>query len=428
MKKYIIIAILSLIISPLAYGQNLKLLKPLYIVDVERGMLVKDQNILILDNKIIAMGSLEKIRQDSRFLDKNIETIELKGMTLLPGLIDAHSHILLHPYNETSWNDQVLKESRGERVARGVNHLKATLAAGFTSLRDLGSEGAGYADVDLRNVLNKGVIEGPRLIVAGRAIVATGSYGPKGYDLSHDIILGAEAADGQDLIRVVRDQIGKGADVIKVYADYRWGPNGEARPTFSLDEFKTIVETAVSSGRPVVAHAATDEGMRRAIMAGVQSIEHGDAGTVETFNLMKRRGVIYCPTIAVTEAMAEYGGWQKGKNDAPNGVVKKHDAVTSALKAGVIFCNGSDVGPYTHGDNLRELKLMHEYGLSIKKTLQAATMVGAELMGQGHNLGQVKVGYLADLIAVTGNPLTDLNILQKIDFIMKDGDVYHPSH
>ncbi len=411
-------------VAQTTYGAQSILLKPSYIVDVEQGALIEGQNILILDNKIIAIGSEEEISKNNDLSENNLKIIDMRGLTIMPGLIDAHSHILLHPYNETSWNGQVLKESRAERVARGVTHLKATLEAGFTSLRDLGSEGAGYADIGLRDALDKGVIEGPRLIVAGRAIVATGSYGPKGYDLSHDITLGAEAADGNDLIRVVRDQIGKGVDVVKVYADYRWGPKGEAKPTFSADEFKLIVDVAASSGRRVVAHAATDQGMRRAILAGVQSIEHGDMGTLDTFKLMKKHDVIYCPTVTVTEAISQYNGWKKGQDPDPRGVINKHDAVTSALKAGVTFCNGSDVGPYTHGDNLRELKLMHDYGLSIKKTLQAATMVGAELMNLQGEIGQVKVGYLADLIAVKGNPLQDLNSLNDIKFVMKDGHIY----
>ncbi|MBT6329279.1 MAG: amidohydrolase family protein [Kordiimonadaceae bacterium] len=406
------------------FAADYTLLKPAHIVDVEKGVLISDQNILIEGNKIIAIGRQEDIQQNHPVPLENLKIIDLSGFTVLPGLIDAHSHILLHPYNEVSWNDQVLKESRAERSARAVMHLKATLDAGFTSLRDLGSEGAGYADVGIKRTLQKGAIVGPRLIVAGRAIVATGSYGPKGFDLSHDLTLGAEPADGNDLIRVTRDQIGKGADLVKIYADYRWGPKGEARPTFSQEEIQLIVDTAASSGRRVVAHSATNEGMRRAILAGVQSIEHGDGGTLDTFKLMKESGVIYCPTVTVTEAIAEYGGWRKGVDADTNGVKNKHAAMTSAMEAGVTICNGSDVGPYTHGTNLRELKLMNEYGLSREKTLQAATMVGAELMNMKDNLGQVKVGYLADLIAVDGNPLVDLDVLSDPKMVMLDGVVY----
>tara|TARA_R110002096_G_scaffold436105_1_gene668075 strand:+ start:87272 stop:88552 length:1281 start_codon:yes stop_codon:yes gene_type:complete len=423
MKSGLLI-ILSLFVAQATFAETYTLLINARIVDVADAKLIEDSQVLIEDNVIIAVGKRADIQLRYPIPLENLNIVDLTGLTLMPGLIDAHSHVLLHPYNETSWNDQVLLESRAERVARGVGHLKATLYAGFTSLRDLGSEGAGYADVGLKRTLDKGVIEGPRLIVAGRAIVATGSYGPKGFDLSHDLTLGAEPADGPDLIRVVRDQIGKGADVVKVYADYRWGPNGEARPTFSLEELKMIVETAASSGRKVVAHSATDEGMRRAALAGVQSIEHGDSGSVETFRLMKEHNVIFCPTLAVSEANAEYGGWKKGEDEVPNGIKRKHDAMTSAMKAGVTICNGSDVGPYTHGDNLRELKLMHEYGLSIEKTMQAATMVGAELMNMKDTLGQVKPGFLADLIAVDGNPLENLDAISNLKMVMKDGKIY----
>jgi len=424
MRSVVLAISLIFLFAQTTFAQNYILLKNASILDVANATLTRDSAVLIKANKIIAVAPEQEIQTTFQIALEELKIIDLSGLTLMPGLIDAHSHILLHPYNETSWNDQVLLESRAERVARGVNHLRATLDAGFTSLRDLGSEGAGYADVGLKITLDKGIIPGPRLIVAGRAIVATGSYGPKGFDLSHDLTLGAEPADGPDLIRVVRDQIGKGADVVKLYADYRWGPNGEARPTFSLEEITSIVETAASSGRNVVAHSATDEGMRRATLAGVQSIEHGDSGTAETFKLMKEHGVIFCPTLAVTEANAEYGGWKKGQDPMPRGVALKHDAMTSAIAAGVTICNGSDVGPYTHGDNLRELKLMHEYGLSIEKTLQAATMVGAELMNMKDRLGQVKVGYLADLIAVEGNPLEDLDAINNLKMVMKDGEIY----
>ena len=169
--------------------------------------------------------------------------IDLPGTTLLPGLVEGHSHVLLHPYNETSWNDQVLHESLGVRTARAVNHLRATLLAGFTTVRDLGTEGAGYADAELKQAVEQGIIPGPRMLVSTRAIVATGSYGPKGFSLEWRVPQGAEEADGDSLIRVVRDQIGHGADWIKVYADYRWGARGEAAPTFSQHELPTNVET-----------------------------------------------------------------------------------------------------------------------------------------------------------------------------------------
>src|SRR5262249_13796260 len=214
--------------------------------------------VVVRGDKIDAVGANVTIPQGAR-------TIELAGMTLLPGLIEAHSHVLLHPYSETPWNDQVAHEALALRVARATNHLRSTLLAGFTTIRDLGTEGAGYADVGLRDAVAQGIVPGPRMLVVTRAIVATGSYAPKGYAPEWRVPQGAEEADGVDTLRrVVRDQIGKGADWIKVYADYGWGPNSDAQPTFSVDELKLIVETAKSSGRAVAAHASTGEGMRRA--------------------------------------------------------------------------------------------------------------------------------------------------------------------
>lgn len=424
MKFFVQIILATLMMSGTAFAAEYVLLKPAHILDVQKGELISGKNVLIKDNKIAAIGS--DIEIEEAFDLSEAKIVDLSGLTVLPGLIDAHSHILLHPYSETNWNDQVLLESRAERVARGVLHLKATIDAGFTSLRDLGSEGAGYADVGLKRTLEKGVIPGPRLIVAGRAIVATGSYGPKGFDLSHDINLGAEPADGNDLIRVVRDQIGKGADIVKVYADYVWGPNGEARTTFSQEELNMIVETAARSGRRVVAHSVTETGMRQATLAGVQSIEHGDFGTVDTFKLMKANDVVFCPTLTVSESNAINAGWKKGIDPIPSGIKRKHDAMASAIKAGVTICNGSDVGPYAHGDNLRELKLLQEYGLSTVKVIQAATIVAAGLMNMNDGLGEIKQGYLADIIAVEGNPLEDLDVLRSPKMIMLDGK-FHKS-
>lgn len=352
------------------------------------------------------------------------KTIELKGGTLMPGLIEGHSHILLHPYNETSWNDQVLKESVAERSARAVNHLKASLMAGITTMRDLGSEGAGYADIGLKQAVQKGVVPGPRLLVAGKAIVATGSYGPKGFHEGVLVPLGAETADGFDnLIKVTRDQIGHGADFIKVYADYRWGPNNQAAATFTVAELKTIVEIAKSSGRYVVAHASTTEGMRRAIEAGVETIEHGDDGTLEIFKAMAANNVAFCPTIAAGDAITQYSGWKKGVDPAPSRILQKQASFKLALQAGVKIVFGGDVGVFPHGDNVRELEMMVEYGMPLKEVIVSATSGNAR---QFHlnRLGNLKEGFLADIIAVEGDPLMDLSALRKVSFVMKDGVIY----
>jgi imidazolonepropionase-like amidohydrolase len=277
-------------------------------------------------------------------------TIDLPGTTVLPGLIEAHSHVLLHPYDETSWNDQVAHETLALRVARATVSLRATLEAGFTTIRDLGTEGAGYADVGLKQAVQRGIIPGPRMLVATRAIVATGSYGPKGYPAEWLVPQGAEEADGNDLIRVVRDQAGKGADWIKIYGDYRAGPRGEAVPTFTQDEMNLIVSTARSLGRPVSVHASTPEGMRRAILAGAETIEHGDGGTPEIFQLMAERKVALSPTVAAGDASAQYNGWKKGSGPEPANIRRKRESFKLALAAGVTIASGSDVGVLRHGD------------------------------------------------------------------------------
>ncbi|MFN5360664.1 MAG: amidohydrolase family protein [Bacteroidota bacterium] len=378
-----------------------------------------DWALLVEGNKIVAVGPKQSIKVTEGTISFNYG-----NATVMPGMIEGHSHLLLYPYNITDWDTQVLKETDAYRTIRATVHAKNTLLAGFTTARDLGTEGAGYSDVSLKKAINDGIIIGPRLLVAGRAIVSTGSYGPKGYDTDQQIMLGAEPADGNDLIGVVRDQIGKGADFIKIYADYRWGMNGEDRPSFTLDELKLINEVTRSSGRVMVCHAKSKEAIKRAVLAGAETIEHGDFIDVETGKLLKEHNVTFIPTISAVDAISQYRGWKKGVTEPPANVINKRKSFKEAIASGVTIGMGGDVGVFPHGENASEMELMVEYGLPVMDALKAATSINARAFHLDDKLGSLKQGFLADVVVVSGDPSKNISDVKKVKFVMKDGVVY----
>lgn len=413
-SKYIIWLLLCLLCTS-TYSQTL--LKAARVFDGEK--LHENWVVLIEGNKISYVGELKNLNKP-----KNTTEIDLSGSTLMPGIIEGHSHLLLHPYNETDWNDQVLKESPVERAIRGSVHAKNSLMAGVTTMRDLGAEGAGYTDVYLKKTIEDGIIVGPRLLVAGPAIVATGAYGPKGFHDGITVPLGAEPVSGkEEAIKMVRTQMGYGADLIKIYADYRWTPGADSQPTFLQEEIDAMVQTAMTAGKYVVAHASTPEGMKRAILGGVETIEHGDGGTLEIFEMMRDKGIGLCPTLAAGDAITQYRGWRKGIDPDPERITNKRKSFKLALQSGVPIVFGGDVGVFPHGENYREMELMVEYGMKTTEVLKSATSGNAK---QFHlnQLGQLKKGFLADIIAVKGNPTTDIKAMRETGFVMKDGVIY----
>lgn len=407
-----LLAIAFLLLPGSAFAQKVPvLLVPDRVFTASDRAMHEGWKVLVADGRIVAVGP-------DVAAPPGAETRALPGTTLLPGLIDLHVHLFLHPYNETSWNDQVMKEPLALRTARAVAHARATLMAGFTTVRDLGTEGAGEADAGLKQAIQQGIVPGPRLLIAGRALVATGAYGPKGY--AYDVPQGAEEVSGEGIVPAVRRQIAHGADWVKFYADYRWGPGEPSRATFSLGELEVGIAAAHDAGRKVAVHASTPEGMRRAILAGADTIEHGNDATSAVFALMKARGVAFCPTLAATDAIARYGGWN-GAAPEPEAIRAKRASYAAALAAGVTMCVGGDTGVFAHGANAREIGLMVAWGMKPLDALWTATAGNAKLLGLGDEIGTIAPGRIADLVAVAGDPAANIGALDTVTMVMQHG-------
>jgi imidazolonepropionase-like amidohydrolase len=411
--KPLLAAFTALLLAGPALADTL-LLRPARVFD---GTAIHEGwSVLVDGDRIAAAGAGVSAPSGAR-------TIDLPGATLMPGMIEGHSHLFLHPYNETLWDDQVLHEPLALRTARAVVQAERTLDAGFTTERDLGTEGAGFADVGLKQAIDQGIVPGPRLLVSTKAIVARGAYGPKGYEPGVPVPQGAQEVAGVDeTIRAVRDQVAAGADIVKFYADYHWGKGEPSRPTLSQAELDAGVGAAHDAGRLVAVHATTAEGMMRAVRAGADTIEHGYGGTAEVFRAMAAKGVALCPTLGASEAYAKYFQHWNGEEPAPASVQENRRAFRLAMAAGVPICMGGDVGVFSHGKNWLEMEAMQHAGMPPTQVLVSATSRNARIL-RLTDRGEVKPGLLADLVAVDGDPTRDVSAVEHVRFVMKGGRV-----
>lgn len=387
------------------------------VLDVRRGSYIKDAAIWIRGERIKAVGSAIDVLKDA---PASAEVFDFGDVTLLPGLIDCHTHLMARlPTGADGYALNLLTKSEAYRALEGAANARATLEAGFTTVRDVENEGSAYADVALRDAVNNGLVAGPRMQVATRGIAAVGQYEPFGIspDLT-DFPTGAQMVSGaEEVRRAVREQIGHGADLIKVYADWLY-------PTLTVAEMQVIVEEAHKANRKVAAHATTTDGIRNAILAGVDSIEHGHHADRADLELMRSKGVYLVPTLSGTDAHMT-----KKPDDFTSSKAKAHleainKSVTMARQIGVKIADGSDPESATrHGKNAEELQSMTRRGLTTLEAIRAATTSAADLMGWPDDVGAVEAGKFADLIAVQGDPLEDITLLQHVKFVMKGGAV-----
>ncbi len=388
------------------------------LIDGKSNEVQENVTVLVEGNKITAVGKGISITSGAIVLD-------LRNATVLPGLIDSHTHFYLH---EGDYDEQLLKWSQAKRAIYATNHAKKTLEAGFTAARDVETEGALYGDVALRDAINAGIVPGPRIKASTRAISVTGGYGLYGYSPDITVPIGAQLIDGEaEARRAVREQIRNGADWIKIYIDSHRrryiADTLVGSPTFSDAELRGIMEEANNMGVRVCAHAYTSQAAQRAVKAGIRSIEHGLYLDDATFKMMAENNVYWVPTLLAYIMLGEETSSPERKRILHNTVEKHKQTFQRALKSRVKIAFGVDLTGY-HGTNAKEFELMVNYGMAPMRAIQSATSVAAELLEMQNQIGSIEPGKLADIIAVQGDPLKDIALLQRVGFVMKDGQIY----
>jgi imidazolonepropionase-like amidohydrolase len=392
-------------------------------IDGKSEVVQNDVLVLVQGDRIVAVGPRSQLA--SR-VPANAETIDLGGATILPGLIDNHTHVLLQgDITSADYDEQLLKESIPYRAIRATAAVRTSLMNGFTTIRDLETEGAMYADVDVKTAIARGVIPGPRMFVSTRAMSTTGTYPLLGYSWELKMPEGVQIVDGPaEIQKAVREEAKYGADWIKFYADRKYyiGSDGRLRSwvNFTDDELKMLVTEAHRLGKRVAAHAMGWDGIDAALRAGVNSIEHGDGLTDDLLDRMVAQKVYWCPTIFVGVYVAPGRGgiW-------PKMVDLERVAFGKALKKGVMISYGTDVGGFAWTENqAQEFAYMVRYGMSPMAAIKSATSVAASLLDQTDNFGTIEAGKLADIVAVKGDPIADISELTRVSFVMKAGVVY----
>lgn len=392
--------------------------------DSKSGNMLSNQVVLIRGDRIT-----DVVPAGRAIIPAGARVIDLSRATVLPGLIDAHTHIMLTGEFNGRYDEELLKESWQYRTIEAVVNARKDLEAGFTSMRDLETEGAMYSDVDVRNAINRGLVPGPRLEVATRALSTMGSYPLLGYSPEVTVPKGVQIVDGPwECRKAVREERSYGADLIKVYSTQKgyFTPDGQyhAIPTFTLEEMEAIVDEAHRLGLKVACHSYGGEGLHNCIDAGVDSIEHGLDLDDDAITKMLARGIWYVPTLYVYTLVPSLDAQELKVTGGKLNTIRMHElSFKKALARGVKIAFGTDVGPFPHGTQAKEFEFMVQYGMAPGQAIQAATVNAADLLGWQDRVGSIEAGNFADLVAVSGDPLADITELERVKFVMKGGEV-----